>query len=1281
MPELGTANSRKPGPAGTNDGHGRIEPRVASISDDDLYNYENGSTTVQLTARVGQQTLGSPVQLTVRDNEPRPSITLAASSDRVFEGESFTITATAEPRYAGTLSVDLSVTDSQGVLTGTIPSSLELDAGAATAGATISTENDGAEKLNARVVFTLANPSPPGRLGNPRSAALDWLDDDGPPVIGTPRDGLKGSRYNIAPDQVYPRPAHGLRVSWSAVTHGAEYQLEYRKTGDTGAWTRTTIGDFDQSPSITSNRTLMGVAANLECNTEYDLRLSVRGQRPQHADGFGPYATLNGRSTGPCAIPDQITNLVVTIEPDCLTLSWTRPSDAGWTGFRVTRLVLPSGGGRVEEVIHEQVNDRATRFRDCVNQHGNRYGQEGHGYAYFIEYLKPGAGSQVQTGTLVFTELQHYKPYGELFSPRNLRLTTDTQFRRTMRWEAPPSQWLTAHRAFRGELTSGNVTDPWTNGYLVERREYTVYPNGEFSGFAEGSSWETMRQGQNGNTGTSYTDNENRGAKLYVYRVRTTNAEGASSEYTDDYLWDAPVVFTDPGDTGQGGAQQTGENTPATGAPTISGTAQVGETLTASTSGIDDADGIENATFAHQWLSNDGNDDADIGGATESIYTLDTADEGKTINVRVTFTDDVGNEESLTSAATTAVTAQPNSPATGVPTLSGTAQVNETLTADTSGIADEDGMTNAAFSYQWLAGGSDMDGATGASYTLTSGEEGDTIQVKVSFTDDEGNEESLTSVATAAVAARPPPLTVSLDNSPDSHNGTGAFSFELEFSEDVNLGFQRLRDHAFQVTGGTVAEARRLEPGSNLGWRITVRPTDDGDVKVVLPVTTDCNDQGAVCTHDGGKLSAEVSLIVTGPTEEQEEDTGQTNSPATGAPTISGTAQVGETLTASTSGIADGNGLDNATYSYQWIRTDSDISGATGSTHTLAGADQGEAIKVRVSFTDDDGNEESLTSAATVAVAAKANTPATGAPTISGEAQVGETLTASTSGIADADGLDNATYSYQWIRSDSGTDTDISNATGSTYTLVDADRGKTVKVRVSFTDDEGNEESLTSGATAAVAARPNNPATGAPTISGTAQVGETLTASTQGIADEDGLDNATFSHQWVADTQDIAGATGSTYTLVAGDEGKTVRVRVSFTDDEGNAESLTSTATAQVAGLPPEPLTASLESTPSTHDGSTTFTFGLRFSEELDLSYKTLRDHAFEVTGGTVTKARRVTQGSNLRWEIHVTPNSNADVTVVLPATTDCDDTGAVCTADGRMLSSRLELTVSGTGS
>ena len=165
-------------------------------------------------------------------------------------------------------------------------------------------------------------------------------------------------------------------------------------------------------------------------------------------------------------------------------------------------------------------------------------------------------------------------------------------------------------------------------------------------------------------------------------------------------------------------------------------------------------------------------------------------------------------------------------------------------------------------------------------------------------------------------------------------------------------------------------------------------------------------------------------------------------------------------------------GWTSPTYAYQWIRvatdnTETNISGATASTHTLVTADLGTTIKVKVSFTDDANNAEALTSAATATVTTAGSTPATGAPTITGTAQVGQTLTAGITAIRDADGLTTPGYTYQWIRVDGGTETNISGATASTYTLVAADQGKTIKVRVSFTDDASNAETLTSTATAA----------------------------------------------------------------------------------------------------------------------------------------------------------------------------------------------------------------------
>ena len=110
-------------------------------------------------------------------------------------------------------------------------------------------------------------------------------------------------------------------------------------------------------------------------------------------------------------------------------------------------------------------------------------------------------------------------------------------------------------------------------------------------------------------------------------------------------------------------------------------------------------------------------------------------------------------------------------------------------------------------------------------------------------------------------------------------------------------------------------------------------------------------------------------------------------------------------------------------------------------------------------------------------------------------------------------------------------------------------------------------------------------------------------------------------------------------------------------------------------------MTATFHDRPSSHDGSAAFTFELRFSENMEsFSYTTLQEHAFTVTGGSVSKARRLEAGKNVRWEITVQPSSNADVTIVLPITTDSTVQGAICTSDGRKLSGRVELTISGTG-
>ena len=865
--------------------------------------------------------------------------------------------------------------------------------------------------------------------------------------------------------------------------------------------------------------------------------------------------------------------------------------------------------------------------------------------------------------------------------------------------------------------------------------------------------------------------------------------------------------------------------TQANGTPTISGKVKVGETLQAGVTGITDPDGTDNATFTYQWIANDGNADADIQGATSSSYTLTDSEEGKTIKVRVSFTDDGGNAETSTSPVTASVasSAQPD-------TLS---YLTVVVTEDES---DPDNVVST-FTMTWNDEYNCSDGYNayllpvfGDVRSLGSAVSQDE-QIVFSLTNGDptgGARDALVYCGTyESGSGRPVSFGTKIPVYSRSFNTVPVSSSRLPvpgtYSNEPGLT-------SLSVSRGTLTPAFHSQtlsytvPGAiEDDEQVTITTTekagytvafyrDEGSGRVYPKVS--CDYYGQSCTayvSDGYDNRIEPLADIDDATAGFQVDLPEhknyfrlmvhvylnndpgrvyainliapTNTPSTGAPAITGSTHVGETLTADISGIADADGLSGATFSYQWIAndgtSDTDITGATDSTYILATTDEGKTIKVRVSFTDDAGNDESLTSTATEAVAAaepqeppakprnlqvvvnhdgtvtltwddpgddsitgyqilrrnrdtsaigvfevhvedtgsaatsyidrdvtpetrynyrvKArnesglsvrsnfvkvdtpsaqNSPASGAPSIGGTFQVGETLTAETTGIADADGLTNVSYSYQWLANDGTSDTDITGATGSDYTLAASDEGKTVMVRVSFTDDSGNDESLTSTATVAVAAAEpqeppaiprnleavvnedgtvtltwddpgddsitgyqilrrnrdtsaigvfevhvedtgsaatsyvdrdvtpetlynyrvkarnesglsrrsnyvkadipsaqNSPASGAPTIRGTAQVGETLTAGTLGITDDDGLTNVSYSYHWVANDgssgADITGAPDSTYTLADADEGKTIKVRVSFTDDAGNEESLTSPATAAVATAAP----------------------------------------------------------------------------------------------------------------
>ena len=434
------------------------------------------------------------------------------------------------------------------------------------------------------------------------------------------------------------------------------------------------------------------------------------------------------------------------------------------------------------------------------------------------------------------------------------------------------------------------------------------------------------------------------------------------------------------------------------------------------------------------------------------------------------------------------------------------------------------------------------------------------------------------------------------------------------------------------------------------------------------------------------------------------------NTPATGGPGITGTVGAGETLTATTDLIEDEDGLTSAVFAYQWLVDGAEINGATDSTYIVIAADEGKPVEVRVAFTDDAGNPESLTSNPFLSAppliirdvpVIASNTPATGAPTITGTAQVGETLTANTTGIADSDGLINANFTYQWLADD----TDITDATGSTYTLAAADEGKTVKIRLSFTDDRGHQETLTSTATAAVTAAPS-PLTVSVESAPTSHNGSDSFRIRVAFSEtpESGFSYTTMrDHAFTVTGGDVTGArrlvsgknlrweitvqpsgTADVTVLLPATTNCAAQGAICTDNDDKLSNSLTLTVNAPEATPPPavvvSALTASVESTPTSHNGSDSFRIRIALSEapKSGFSYTTMRDHAFTVTGGDVTGARRLVSGKNLRWEITVQPSGNADVTVELPVTTDCAAQGAICTDNDDKLSNSLNLTVSG---
>jgi hypothetical protein len=291
----------------------------------------------------------------------------------------------------------------------------------------------------------------------------------------------------------------------------------------------------------------------------------------------------------------------------------------------------------------------------------------------------------------------------------------------------------------------------------------------------------------------------------------------------------------------------------------------------------------------------------------------------------------------------------------------------------------------------------------------------------------------------------------------------------------------------------------------------------------------------------------------------------------TSPPTISGSTEQGQTLTATP---GSWSGSTPLVFAYQWLQCDAGgascapISGGTGPAYVIASTDAGKTVRVSVTASNSAGSAMATSGATGVVPQSSTFTPINppsndSVPTIGGTSQQGQTLNATTGSWS---GTGPLTYAYQWQRCNSsgGSCVAVASATGTTYLLASTDVGSTIRVSVTASNSDGSA-TATSPATTVVAGPPTN--NSLPTISGTSQSGQTLSATAGSWS---GTGPLTYAYEWQRCNSSggscvaVASATGTTYLLASTDVGSTIRVSVTASNPVGSSTA-SSAATALVA--------------------------------------------------------------------------------------------------------------------
>ena len=418
--------------------------------------------------------------------------------------------------------------------------------------------------------------------------------------------------------------------------------------------------------------------------------------------------------------------------------------------------------------------------------------------------------------------------------------------------------------------------------------------------------------------------------------------------------------------------------------PTLSGELAVGQTV--------EAVWPDGTPESYAWLA----DGAVVAGATGPAITLTSAQAKAVLEVQITGTAPDGSPVTVTSASRLRVAT------TGTPTVSGTTAVGSTVTASPGTWT-----YNTALTYQWLADGAPIPGATARTLVLTGAQSGRAIAVRVTGT--KAGYQTLS--RTSAVAARrvmgwtAPAVAGTLAVGSTVTAEAGAWTSGTTFT------------YQWYANGAALAgaTARTLKLG-----------TAHKDKTLSVRVT------GSKSGHTTVAKTSRATLKVA----------------TAGTPKVSGTAVAGGTLTAT-----PGTWTPSTSLSYQWYADGVAISGATSSTLKLGSATKDHRIRVKVTGRKAGYATVTKSSSSTLRVQTAPTPKATGTP------RVTYTLTASRGTWSSG-----TSFTYQWYANG----TAISGATGSTLRLGTAHVGKTIKVKVTGRKSGYPTLARTSAATAAV---------------------------------------------------------------------------------------------------------------------------------------------------------------------------------------------------------------------